>query len=200
MRILLTSIILLIGSQLLAQKVVSKELNDSLQTLNNQDFIKYLKANKDFDLNAGVKLYTKFDPSKTTFFKRYAHAYGFFADDTKKEAVIYMIKNAKTPLKNPLFFLNDASPERAKDIMEYFALLQKNNPKIGEKEFQKIYETYFEYRIDYQDQYGKTIFMYACEYKYLNVLKMIKTKNPSLKIKDNKGKKAKNYLKDMKKK
>ncbi|MCP4441196.1 MAG: ankyrin repeat domain-containing protein [Aureispira sp.] len=128
-----------------------------------------------------------------TVFNLFAHGYGFYCQDDRKDLVYQVVKTTKKPLITPFFFLDDACWERAKDVMEYYSLLIEHEHKLKEADFKSVYDTYFSHEDtrDYVDLEKKTMLIYACQFDYTKTAQqIIKTAKKSLNHVDKTGKNA----------
>src|SRR5690606_15436188 len=138
------------------------------------------------------KLMIKDDYECTTFMVL-AHNYGYYCDDNSKNAVFYMVENSETPLFNPFFFLNDACWERISDVWVYFELLMANNHSVTESDFHEIEIAYYLDHVNYKNETGKTILMYACQFGYSESVERIIKGLADVNLTDNQRKTALMY-------
>ena len=139
---------------------------DSLKALSQSEFLDYL--HRGGDINEVLQTYN--DGSKLTVFEMIAHDFGYNCNSDDNEFIYQIVTTAGKPIENPLFFMNDPCPEKVKDILEYYLFLARYNHAVTEKDFKRVWETYFNRfwyaDINYRDTYGKTLLQVACELNY----------------------------------
>jgi hypothetical protein len=202
----ITLIIGLVLTNLLsfAQDFSNDELLQKLENMSNEELIAYIKAGNNVN-----EVVSRYGDQEYTAFSSVFHAYGFYCNDEKKEALYTALQMAKEPIKNTLFFLNDPCFNRRNDIGEYYSLLVKHNHGVSEKEFDSIINTYFISsfgepnptdsasiaRVNFQNEKGKTILMYAAEFGYTKSIKKLLANKADITLKDKSGKTALDYAK-----
>ncbi len=186
------------------QDFSNKELSEKIEKMTSEELMKYIN-----DGNNMNEVIGRYGNHEYTVFTELFHAYGFYCNDDKKEALYTALKMAKEPIKNTLFFLNDPCFGRRNDIGEYYSLLVKHNHGVTEKEFDSIINTYFISsfgepnpsdsasiaRVNFQNEKGKTILMYAAEFGYTKSIKKLLANKADITLKDKSGKTALDYAK-----
>lgn len=165
------------------------------QTMSPKKMYKYMKAGK--NINKLAK-----EQTGNTVFHMFAWDWGYRCSDEGIGTIEYAIKHSGQKIKRPFWFFNDPCPERQKDILQYFWLLWRYGHTVSEKRFIELVDIYFgsegagsdgKKGLDFQDSYGKTPLMYACEYGYRTAISKIMEDDPNLTLEDNRGKTAKDY-------
>ncbi|MCP4443452.1 MAG: ankyrin repeat domain-containing protein [Aureispira sp.] len=166
------------------------------QEMNAKKMYKYMKAGKNINKLAKGE-------DGHTVFHMFAWDWGYRCSDDQIGTIEYAIKHSGQKIKRPFWFFNDACCERQKDVLQYFWLLWRYGHTVSEKRFIELVDIYFIHKdgycqtenkeIDYQDTYGKTPLMYACEYGYRDAVVKIMEHDPDLLLEDKRGKTAKDY-------
>ena len=165
------------------------------QTMSAKKMYKYIKAGK--NINKLAK-----NENGHTLFHMFAWDWGYRCSDDGIGTIEYAIKHSGQKIKRPFWFFNDPCPDRQKDILQYFWLLWRYGHTVSEKRYIELVDIYFgpdsyssenQKNINFQDSYGKTPLMYACEYGYKEAVAKIMEQDPDLGLEDNRGRTAKDY-------
>ncbi|MBM3404220.1 MAG: ankyrin repeat domain-containing protein [Bacteroidetes bacterium] len=135
-----------------------------------------------------------------TVFHSIAHSFGFSGDTTHLDSILMIVSKAGH-IKDPLWFLEDPYSETKKHLFYYISRLIAKGNEISIDTLKLVIDLiyyrpcegcdrkYFDF-INYQDQFGKTPLMYACELDKPALIIHILNKGGKRNIRDKKGMKA----------